>query len=109
MWPSVHMAERVAHRLANAGRAETVSHVNYQDAGHTLLGVTPPAYPAENDSPAIPTFDFGGTPEANRCRCRRLAAYRKLSARFPERLAASESRASRIVTNSPETVDGSGG
>jgi uncharacterized protein len=65
MWPSVHMAERVAHRLANAGRAETVSHVNYQDAGHTLLGVTPPAYPAENDSPAIPTFDFGGTPEAN--------------------------------------------
>jgi dienelactone hydrolase len=63
-WPSSQMAERVAARAASAGRAAMVRHVNYPDAGHTLLGYTPtPTARPGLDAP--PSFDFGGTPEAN--------------------------------------------
>jgi hypothetical protein len=57
-------AETVVARAANAGRANMIHHVNYPDAGHTLLSYTP-TYTARPGLDAPPRFDFGGTPEAN--------------------------------------------
>jgi dienelactone hydrolase len=65
MWPSSQMAESIVARGASAGRADTVRHVDYHDAGHTLLGLPLPIYTALPGSDAAPSFDFGGTPEAN--------------------------------------------
>ena len=63
-WPSSLMAERVAARAASADRADMVRHVNYPDAGHTLLGYTP-TWSARPGLDRPPSFDLGGTSEAN--------------------------------------------
>jgi len=59
MWPAERMCRMVVERMRQHGRASSVSHLNYPEAGHVLFpdknvtGVTPPM-----------PFDLGGSPEA---------------------------------------------
>ena len=61
MWPADRMCRMVVDRMSRHGRAASVSHLNYPEAGHVL-------FPYENVAPdGVPlpmVFDLGGSPEA---------------------------------------------
>jgi dienelactone hydrolase len=63
MWPSTRMAEKITRRLAEHGRADRVTHLRYQAAGHSLSREGRAAVKKMGIRGRM--FDLGGTMDAD--------------------------------------------
>jgi len=58
MWPATRMCTMLTERMHDAGRAASVRHLNFPQAGHALF-----PYPVSPDEAVPMRFDFGGSDE----------------------------------------------
>lgn len=60
VWPATRMCAMLTERMRDAGRATSVRHLNFPQAGHALF-----PYPGPSDEAAVPMqLDFGGNVES---------------------------------------------
>ena len=64
MWPSARMSRMLVDRMAANGRAEEITHINYEKAGHSLMVSVSTTTPDAN-APLGMNFDLGGADKVN--------------------------------------------